>query len=179
MMKKGASQWMKKSLEKSSQHPPEVQALLDQEQKDSELAEQISVKTNDIYAQIAKIEDWVKMSKDVDIKQLLEEQEQKADAEVPPEILDLRQNVKKRKKLLQNLRTHWWNVRELAKRGARDQGSGKDAADLRMAILNICDDALTEAGRAPGQAKDAGVDDLLAAKSGLTEESTTSVEGVA
>ena len=38
---------------------------------------------------------------------MLELQEQKVEAEVPAEVLSLRNQVKKRKKLLQNLRTHW------------------------------------------------------------------------
>lgn len=157
-LKSGGVGWAQKArasaqkMAQQSGHPPEVQKLLEQEQRDLELAQQYSNRTVDLNRQISSIEAWVKKSKDVDIKQMVEALEQKNEAEVPSEVAALRQQVKKRKKLLTTLRQSWYGVRELAKRGARAQGTGREASDLRVAILNVCEDALAEAGRKPGQA---------------------------
>lgn len=178
-MKKGAQSWMKNSLGKqhtSPKLPPEIQKHLDEEQRDADLAEQIQCKCADLNREIAHIESWVQKSKDVEFKEMLELQEQKVESEVPPQVLELRQQVKKRKKLLQNLRTNWSTVRELAKRGARgQQKAGKESGDLRLAILNLCEEALADAGCSPDQAKTAVIDDAV--EPSATDDGVEPVDG--
>lgn len=135
--------WKQKlGLSPKEKIPERVQKLMEQEQKDNKLAAQLKARSAEINRQIAAVEDWVRKSKGIDIKATLEAEEQKIEEDVPAEVLNLRQQTKKQKKHLQNLRMHWYNVRELAKRGAKTAGGGKEAAELRLAILRICEDAL-------------------------------------
>jgi len=134
--------WKQKlGLSPKEKIPEHIHNLMVQEQKDNKLAAQFKAKSAEINRQIAAIEDWVRKSKGVDIKTMLDAEEQKIEDDVPAELLSLRQQTKKQKKTLQALRMHWYNVRELAKRGGKAHG-GKEAAELRLAILRICEDAL-------------------------------------
>lgn len=68
------------------------------------------------------------------------------------EDLPMRQKeLRKQKRALNQLKQQWFNIREMAKQGARSAiGGGKDADAIRTAILQLCDTALLGAGFEPG-----------------------------
>merc|ERR1719453_1521629 len=99
---------------------------------------------------------------------MIEEQKVKAAAETSPEVLELRAHVRKRKRALISMRTLWHNVRELAKKGMRSQ-SVKEAANIRAAIVSICEEALFAAGTRPDSPKAANEESTSESSSSDTD----------
>mmetsp|Transcript_82081 Transcript_82081/g.143157 ORF Transcript_82081/g.143157 Transcript_82081/m.143157 type:complete len:1045 (-) Transcript_82081:26-3160(-) len=140
-LKKSANLWRGKA-KNAPKVSAEVQKYLDEEQRDNEEAAKYQAKTLRLHKQIAAMEAWAKQAKAGLIMPDLPQEE------ASPEVVHLRKKVKSKKKELQGMRAHWWNVRELAKRGARIP-TGKEAIEIRNAIVNICDEALIQVGRDP------------------------------
>merc|ERR1712039_869735 len=125
-----------------------VKRLLEEAQADDEMSAELQTKTEELEKHMGNVETKIMEMKGLssleELNQLLSQQMEEA----PERIIVLRKEVRAKKKEYDKLKAHWWNIRELAKRGGKIMiGGGKASDDFRKEILKICDTALGEVGR--------------------------------